>query len=151
MRVLFVGNVIPRKALHTLIAALAGLPEGAVELEVAGSLSFDTGYANAIRRRISAAGLDRRVSLLGSLGDGPLAERLERSQVLALPSSYEGYGIAYLEGMGAGLPAIGSTGGAAHEIIETRQETGFLVPPGDFDAVAERLLELRQGTATSWP
>ena len=143
LRVLFVGNVIPRKGLHTLIAALAGLPEGTAELEVAGSLSFDTGYVNAIRRQISAACLDSSISLPGSLGDRPLAERLRRSHVVAVPSSYEGYGIAYLEGMGAGLPAIGSTGGAAHEIIE-HAKNGFLVPPGDTDAVAGHLLELNR-------
>jgi glycosyltransferase involved in cell wall biosynthesis len=43
-----------------------------------------------------------------------------------VPSSYEGFGIVYLEGMAFGLPAIAGRGGAAHEII-TDGVNGFLV------------------------
>ena len=43
-----------------------------------------------------------------------------------MPSTYEGYGIVYLEGMGFGLPAIATTGGAAGEII-THGVDGYLV------------------------
>ena len=55
-----------------------------------------------------------------------------------MPSSYEGFGIVYLEGMHFGLPAIAGTDGAAPEII-THGENGFLVPPGDAAALARSL------------
>ncbi|MFZ1400644.1 MAG: glycosyltransferase, partial [Candidatus Promineifilaceae bacterium] len=48
------------------------------------------------------------------------------SHLLVVPSSYEGFGIVYLEGMGFGLPAIAGRDGAAHEII-TDGVDGFLV------------------------
>jgi len=41
----------------------------------------------------------------------------------------------YLEAMGFGLPALASTAGAAHEII-TQDLDGFLVTPGDVEAIA---------------
>jgi glycosyltransferase involved in cell wall biosynthesis len=47
-----------------------------------------------------------------------------------VPSSYEGFGIVYIEAMGFGLPVIGSTAGAAKEII-THGIDGCLVAPGD--------------------
>jgi glycosyltransferase involved in cell wall biosynthesis len=61
--------------------------------------------------------------------------------VLVVPSSYEGFGIVYLEGMAFGLPAIGTTTGAASEII-TNGETGFLIQPDDAQALASHLAAL---------
>ncbi len=72
-----------------------------------------------------------------------LSEQLRLSQVLALPSSYEGFGIAYLEGLGFGLPAIATSGGAAGEII-TNGSNGFLIKSGDVAALKDCLRELAQ-------
>jgi glycosyltransferase involved in cell wall biosynthesis len=63
-----------------------------------------------------------------------------------VPSSYEGFGIVYLEGMGFGLPAIGTTAGAASEIIEHRK-TGFLIEPDDSKSLAEHLKSLMEDRA----
>ncbi len=60
---------------------------------------------------------------------------------MVVPSSYEGFGIVYLEGMGFGLPAIGTTAGAASEII-THGEDGYLIEPDDAMALANILSEL---------
>jgi len=57
------------------------------------------------------------VRLHGFLADDRLQEKLAQAHVLVLPSSYEGFGMVYLEGMAFGLPAIGTTAGAACEII----------------------------------
>jgi glycosyltransferase involved in cell wall biosynthesis len=143
LKIIFVGNLIPRKELHTLIAALATLPPGAWRLQVAGSLSADSAYAGAIRRQIDAAGLGGQVSLLGTVPAPELAASLATSHLLAVPSSYEGFGIAYLEGLRFGLPAIAGDRGAAREIIR-HGENGFLVPPGDAGTLAKLLNLLAQ-------
>ncbi len=67
-----------------------------------------------------------------------LAARCAASHLLAVPSSYEGFGIVYLEGMHFGLPAIAGTAGAAKEIIR-HGHNGFLVPPGDAAALAHAI------------
>jgi glycosyltransferase involved in cell wall biosynthesis len=72
-----------------------------------------------------------------------LAARLRDHQLLVVPSTYEGYGIVYLEGMSFGLPAIATTAGAAVEII-TPDVDGYLIPPGDAAALAGRLDRLAQ-------
>lgn len=141
LRLFFLGNLIPRKGLHTLLAALAALPSSDWTLEVAGSLEMDAPYAQAMLRQAAAPGLDGRVHFAGPLHDQDLAARLRASHVLVVPSSYEGFGIAYLEGMGFGLPAIASSGGAAGEII-THGQDGFLIPPGDAAALAGQLAAL---------
>jgi glycosyltransferase involved in cell wall biosynthesis len=132
---IFVGNLIPRKELHTLLAALASLPRDDWRLTVAGSLESDAAYVKVIRRQIKEAGLDPRVSLLGALAARELAARCAASHVMAVPSSYEGFGIVYLEGMHFALPAIAGTAGAAREIIR-HDHNGFLVPPGNAAALA---------------
>ncbi len=141
LRVLFVGNIIARKQLHVLIAALARLPREDWRLEIVGSDSFELGYARNVRRQITEAQLDGQIDAPGVLLDEALADRLARSHLLAVPSTYEGFGMVYLEGMGFGLPAIASTGGAAREIIE-HESNGFLVAPGDMDTLAQYLAEL---------
>lgn len=135
LRIIFVGNLIPRKELHTLLAALARLPREEWSLTVAGSLTADRAYAAAVRRQIDAADLRKNVTLLGTLSRKDLAARLGASHLLAVPSFYEGFGIAYLEGMAFGLPAVAGTRGAAREII-TPGRDGFLAPPGDTHALA---------------
>jgi len=141
LRILFVGSLIPRKELHTLLAALSRLPKDSWRLDVVGSPEHDRAYAQRIFKLIADLGLPGNVTLLGSLTATELAGRYRANQVLAVPSSYEGFGIVYLEGMGFGLPALASRTGAAGEIV-THGQDGFLVNPGDADAIAAHLDEL---------
>jgi glycosyltransferase involved in cell wall biosynthesis len=135
LKVAFVGNLIPRKELHTLLAALATLPQADWRLQVAGSLSLDPPYVAALRRQIEAAGLAGQVALLGTLTMPELSALLQDSHLLAVPSSYEGFGIAYVEAMGFGVPAVAGTRGAARELVK-HGHNGFLVPPGNPEALA---------------
>lgn len=141
LRLLFLGNVIPRKGLHTLLAALHLLPPGAAALEVVGSLAADPAYARRMQRRAARLTPPAPVRFHGSLDQAALAGMLGQADLLAVPSSYEGFGIVYLEGMGFGLPAVGAEAGAAGEII-THGVDGFLVPPGDGRALAGALEQL---------
>src|SRR5437763_813842 len=97
LRVLSVANVIPRKGLHVLVGALNRLPAGSWRLTVAGSMTMDRAYAERLRSLIGRLGLAADVDLLGSVPHHRIAELLASSHVLALPSSYEALGIAYLE------------------------------------------------------
>ena len=141
LRIFFLGNLIPRKGLHILLQALALLPFETWRLAVAGSLEMDRAYTSAILNQVQSAGLEHQVQFLGPIGEGDLVKQFVLNQILAMPSSYEGFGIAYLEGMGFGLPAIASTQGAAQEII-TAGKNGFLVSPDGFQEIARYLMQL---------
>ncbi len=138
LKILFVGNVIPRKGLHELIGALGSLPRRTWRLTVAGNFTDDTGYADRIRNLIARAGLSEQVALLGTVSDEKLAALLKDHHCLAVPSFYEGFGIVYLEAMAFGLPVIATTSGAVPEVVADGRE-GFLVPPGDKVALADRV------------
>lgn len=138
LRILFTGNVISRKGLHTLVEALGRLPAESWELTVAGSLLADPRYARRIGRLIAGAGLQGRIKLLGAVSHEVLAGLLKSHHCLAVPSSYEGYGIAYLEAMGFGEPVIASSAGAVPEVVGHGRE-GFLTLPGDAAALASSI------------
>lgn len=141
LRVLFVGSLIARKGLHVLLEALVALPAGSWSLEVIGEAARDAPYAARVRRQIARLGLDESVSLRGATDDRTLVETLRRSHVLAGPSAYEGFGIAYLEAMAFGLPVLACAAGGAPEVV-VEGETGYLIPPGSPALLAERLRSL---------
>lgn len=141
LRLLFLGNVIPRKGLHTLLQAMKRLPAADYRLTVVGSLDFNPGYAHRIRQLTSQLGLQAQVTFRGALADAELPGLLRSHQALVVPSQLEGFGIVYLEAMGFGLPAIAGKEGAASEII-TDGENGYLVPPEEVAALADRLQQL---------
>ena len=142
LRILFLGNVIERKGLHTLLKAVSAQPS-AFRVDVIGSLTAEPQYAKRIKESILANHLSSSVFLHGSLEKQQLIEKLKQAHVLVVPSSYEGYGIVYLEGMGFGLPAIGTTAGAAREII-TDGIDGFLIEPENAVVLASRLKVLSE-------
>jgi glycosyltransferase involved in cell wall biosynthesis len=158
-RLLFLGNLIPRKGLHVILDALAAalrhgqnsgreihhppsdqeIPE--IYLDIVGSIEVEPVYTRKIQKKVIDLGLDDRIHFHGSLDTELLRELLTNAHLLVVPSSYEGYGIAYLEGMCFGLPAIGSTQGAAREII-TDGINGYLIEPEDSRALLEKILKL---------
>jgi glycosyltransferase involved in cell wall biosynthesis len=114
-----------------------------VTVNVVGSLDSEPIYSRRIQKFIADNNLSSFVFLHGSLDKESLIEKLRQSHVLVVPSSYEGFGIVYLEGMSFGLPAIGTTAGAAGEIISDGID-GFLIQPGDADLLASRLNSLNE-------
>jgi glycosyltransferase involved in cell wall biosynthesis len=143
LQIIFLGNLIERKRLHILLEALTNLPLKSWNLDVVGSLTVDPTYVEFIRQQIIRSSLKEKINLAGNLSNADLAIRLTHSDVLIVPSSYEGFGIVYLEGMGFGLPAIASTAGAAREII-SHGENGFLLPPDDPRTLAHHIRILNE-------
>lgn len=140
LKIVFLGNVIERKGLLTLLQALPPL-KSKVSLDVIGSLVSDPEYVRRVQSFLKEKNLSSIVRLHGPLDNEPLEQKLRQAHLLVVPSSYEGFGIVYLEGMGFGLPAVGTTSGAASEIIEDGR-TGYLITPNDHQTLAQHLSQL---------
>jgi glycosyltransferase involved in cell wall biosynthesis len=106
-------------------------------LTIAGSLERSADAVTALRDSIADNQLDDRVTLAGAIDDNRLAELYARSDLFAMASLYEGYGMALAEALAHGLPVVTSTGGAA---AETVPDTAALkVPAGDVTLLSDAL------------
>ncbi len=146
LRILFAGAFIPRKGVHTLLKALAGLPRDAWALTAAGIRTADPGYARRVERLVAELGLKDRVSFPGHLEDDALAAAYRDHHVLAMPSVYEGFGITCLEAMGFGLAPVVSSAGGGAEIVE-HGRSGLMVDPGDARGLGAALASLSENRA----
>lgn len=126
LRLVSVGNVIRRKNIHRVLAAIAPLPN--VELDIYGSVAYEREYAELIRRRAAHRDLAGRVRIYGRVSDARIRDALVAADVLIAPSTYEGFGIVYLEAMTAGCVVIASRRGGARTMVE-HGTSGLLVNP----------------------
>jgi glycosyltransferase involved in cell wall biosynthesis len=145
LRILFVGAIIPRKSLQTLVEALGLLPADQWLLTIAGPRDMDPSCTARIEAAIAARGLEQHVVWTGALGDAPLAQALRTHHVLGVPSRYEGFGIVTLEAMGFGVVPIATRAGGTVEIVD--EESGILFSPGNVRALARALAGLARDRA----
>jgi L-malate glycosyltransferase len=135
-----VANVRRVKGLDTFVkAALRVVNEfpNARFLIVGGENEAD--YAAELREEIHLKNLQRNVFLLG-LSENVIPI-LKASQVFCLLSRSEGFSSALLEAMACCLPCVATrAGGNAEAVVDGR--TGFIVPPDDHEAAADRILQL---------
>lgn len=131
------GSLIPRKGYDILIEALAGLPEVAWKLVIAGSPERDPHHAASLVSLVKAKGLSERISFAGEIDDTALQEAYASADVFVSSSRYEGYGMVLTEAIARGLPVVTTTGGAAGDTVP--DSAGLKVPPGDTGALREAL------------
>jgi len=132
---LCVANLVPRKGHELLVEALARIRELDWSLSCIGSLERDPATVRAVRARIRALGLGRRIRLAGECPPQNVARAYRAADAFVLPSFHEGYGMVYAEAMAHGLPVIATTAGAIPETVPP--QAGLLVPPGDPAALAQ--------------
>lgn len=140
LRLLSVGSIVPRKGHRLLVEALAGLKALPWRLTCIGSIERDRAAVAGVRAAIASHGLDGRVALAGEVEPDALREAWHDADVFVLPSSHEGYGMAYAEAMARGLPVIGTTAGAIPDTVPAT--AGLLVEAGDVDALRMALERL---------
>jgi len=106
---------------------------------IVGAITTDqTAFANDLKTRIEAAGLQSRVVITGELPIEDLPRWYQRLTIYAFTSRNEGFGLTLLEAMSAGAALVASRAGAAALVVED-QVTGALTPPGDVDALVTAL------------
>jgi glycosyltransferase involved in cell wall biosynthesis len=125
----FVGSLVERKGLRYLLEAFREVQEPGARLLVVGD-----GPGGQVFREMAAA--DRRVEFLGYRKNG--AEYIKASDVLVLPSYYEGLPNVVMEAMVVGTPVIATEVFGTPELIEDNA-TGLLVPPRDKDSLREAM------------
>ncbi|HMD25685.1 MAG TPA: MSMEG_0565 family glycosyltransferase [Streptosporangiaceae bacterium] len=157
--ILSVGGIEPRKGSDTLVQAIAALKQAALKqaalkkaalkqagrgpvLAVVGGHSFQDyrPYRDRVLASLPGLGLrlDDDVVLVGTVPDAELPAWYAAADVLAFPSTKEGWGLAVLEAMSAGLPVVASDLPVFREYLTSGRDA-LLVPVDDAPALASAL------------
>jgi teichuronic acid biosynthesis glycosyltransferase TuaC len=133
LRLITVAHLQARKHHDVVLRALARLgPENRPDYLVIGD-----GECRAPLERLTAQlGLTERVRFLGQLPNDQAVAQVARSDLFVMPGVEEPFGVAFVEAMAAGVPAVGSRGEGGPEDIAAAGEGMMLVAPGDVDELS---------------
>jgi glycosyltransferase involved in cell wall biosynthesis len=134
-RWLFVGRIVPNKAQHDVVVALAwyrAVHDPAAELRLVGRDAAPA-YTNALRELVHELDLDGAVHLVGGVDDDALAREYAEADVFVCLSDHEGFCIPVLEAMANEVPVVAY---ASSALPETVGSGGLLLPTKDPAMVA---------------
>lgn len=138
-----VGQLIARKRQADVLRAMWVLRNRRPDLRY--RLVGDGPERDRLAHLARELGLAERVEFTGSLPHEEALRRGRDASVFVMPSTDEAFGVAYVEAMAAGLPAIGSRGEPGPEDIARLGHGMRLVPPGDPEALAAEIDHLLDG------
>lgn len=141
---LYAGVLIPRKGIRELIKAFARIADDVpqVQLRIVGEAA-NRDYATGLHRQVRELGMESRVTISGPLPQAELAVAMARARLLVLPSYSEGLPKVLVEAMLCGTPVLATAVNGIPEIVEDGV-SGWLVPPGDVYALADKMVHALQ-------
>lgn len=146
-RLFFIGRLIRRKGVHTLLRSFADLhdrmPGATLRLAGSGSHSraYTETYVHQLKAFVAEAGLEQAITFLGQLDRPATLKEYANCAALVLPSILETASMAIMEAMAAGKPVVSTDVGGARYLVEHGQ-TGLIVPPNDEKALADALFQV---------
>ncbi|MEW6592379.1 MAG: glycosyltransferase family 4 protein, partial [Candidatus Hadarchaeota archaeon] len=135
-RIIYVGRLIDYKHLDELITAFSKLKIDA-ELYLLGVGTERENLENLAKK----LGVEAKVKFMGFVDDRKKIELLKSSHVFVLPSTVEGFGIALVEAMAAGVPTLCTNIPALREVTEGGK-CGVLFKARDVDDLRKKLEQL---------
>ena len=137
--VLFMGRLGVRKGTFDLIEAIKRLDKD-IPANVKFYLCGDMGE-NEVCQKVKGLGIEHRIAHVGWIDGEQKREFMSKSMINCLPSYNEGLPMTILETMAAGIPNISTNIASIPEVLFDG-ENGYLITPGDVDALVDRLRKL---------
>lgn len=131
-----VGNLIPRKGFDKLISAFSQVKSDAL-LYIIG----EGPERKNLEAQIHQLGLQKQVILLGRLERPEINKVFQKSNVFALSTQSETFGVCYIEAMYAGLPVIATCCGGPEFFV--KETDGIIVPVNDVDNLVKAMKNIR--------
>ena len=145
--VAYVGRLVARKGVDALLRAFALLPRNLdARLVIVGGEPGGSPEAARLAALADDLGVQERVCFAGSRPQEDLRHYYGSADVAVSVPHYEPFGMTPLEAMACATPVIGSRVGGIQTSVADG-ETGYLVPPKDPQALAERILRLLSNPA----
>jgi glycosyltransferase involved in cell wall biosynthesis len=109
---LSLGALVPRKGHDVLLRALGRLPDLDWKLTIVGHGGRDPAHAASLKALAETLGIAQRVTFPGEVPAEALEELWQATDIFALATWYEGYGMAAAEALARGIPLAITAGGA---------------------------------------
>jgi glycosyltransferase involved in cell wall biosynthesis/peptidoglycan/xylan/chitin deacetylase (PgdA/CDA1 family) len=135
VRFVTAAQMIGRKGIDVLLAACNRLPKAGWSLTVAGDGPLRIALEQAFRHRWGP----EQVRFLGEIPYAQRAAIFADQHVFVFPSRWDGWGMAPVEAMAAGLPVISTDQVMSMREFVREDENGYLIPSEDPTALAERM------------
>jgi glycosyltransferase involved in cell wall biosynthesis len=127
------AHVIPRKRHADVLEAVQSMDD------IGWLVIGDGPELPALRRAAAELGLEDRIEFAGQLAPDEALRQLATTHVMALPSEDEAFGVAYVEALACGVPAIGLDSEGGPREIAGCGPGMLLVPPRDPVALANAI------------
>ncbi|KIN69059.1 glycosyltransferase [Sulfitobacter donghicola] len=141
LRFVAIGRFVEQKGQLLALDALAKLNETTKGAHL--TLIGDGEMRPEIEARIATLGLSDQVTLTGWVDEARILQELQNAHALLMPSFAEGLPMVIMEAMAAGRLVIATYIAGIPELVKTG-ETGWLVPAGDADALADAMQAMAQ-------
>ncbi len=137
-RFLAVGRISAEKGHLILLDAVRLLKERHIDVELV--IAGDGPLRTEVEGRIAGAGLSDRVSITGWVSSSEVGELLRTSRALVLPSFAEGLPVVLMESFAMGRPVVATWVAGIPELVRGGS-SGWLVPPGDVERLADAIAD----------
>jgi glycosyltransferase involved in cell wall biosynthesis len=141
LRVGIIANLTPMKAHEDFLRMASEVLKlrDDVEFWIIGEDTTNTGRDAMLKALARELGVEQQVKFQGHHSDIP--QMLVQMHLVVLTSHIEPFGRVLIEAMACGRPVVATKVGGIPEVI-TEGKTGYLVPAGDAQAMARRVIEL---------
>lgn len=145
-RLLYVGQVVPHKGVHTAIQALGLLKRQhgyeCPSLSIVGDIESSNAYVSYLRELAETCGVRQNVTFVGRVPREDLPNLYHAHDILVFSSVWdEPFGITLLEAMSCGLAVVATRSGGSAEVIEP-EVNALVFPKENHRLCAQQILRL---------
>jgi glycosyltransferase involved in cell wall biosynthesis len=134
-----VGRLSPEKGFEHLLLAAALLRDRGCLIDLL--LAGDGPSRPALERLVASLDISAQVEFLGDVAHHDVPSVLQRMDIFAMPSTWEGFGVSAVEASAMQLPVVASNIHGIPDVV-VDGDTGILVPAADPPAIAAALHRL---------